>query len=551
MFNTLSFRSQVLILFCGLALLVLAGAAHGQGFLVSPARMEFAPETGDEVTQNLTIRNTSTFAVSVTITPSLLGQTPVGLSNPLDPKIRTPETAALRPCYDWMKVEQDRVTVPALDRAVIPVKLTVPRSARGYYSAVLVLDSVPPVDDEDERARLTVRFLVPVLVDVQGPLARERLLLDDMSMEYHERTPLLPADSVCRVKVQNAGETMLQLQARVSVEALVEGRWYKVTDAKPFGFLILPGVTLDMPHSLGRRLPSGRYKVRTSLWMNGREKTRGEREIDFIGDPTAKLPFDVALIVNPTQLDVKTLPGGLRTAIITLQNPTAQTVQVAARAAFPPELKGVALGNVRGDEFDCSAWMRVDPPMVELRGNSRQNIKVTFMPPRGKELQPNCYANIEMKVVTTDGQSVGDISVPVWAQTSAVEDLEPAIHEGLLTISREEGDIYAVNAQFENIGNVHFLPEVSIKLLTQAGRPVQIDKLDTDITRVLPLGRPQYTGALDFSTVAPGTYLVLATLTAGGKQVNSSLPIRVELDGEQKVITVIKEEPANPEPSET
>jgi len=538
----------MLVLFCSLVLLGLAGAVHGQGFLVSPARMEFAPQTGDEMTQNLTIRNTSTFAMTVTVTPNLLGQTPVGLSNPLEPNIRTPETTALRPCYDWMKIEQQRVVVPALDRAIIPVKLTVPRNARGFYSAVLVLDSVPPEDTEEERARLTVRFLVPVLVDVQGPLARERLILGDMGMDYRERTALLPADSICHVKVQNAGETCLQLQARVSVEALVDGRWYKVTDATPFGFLILPGVTLDIPHALGRRLPSGHYKVRTALWMNGREKTRGEREIDFVGDPTAKLPFDVPLIVTPAQLDVKTLPGSLRTVIVTLENPTAQAVQVAAWAAFPPELKGVALGNVRGDEFDCSAWMRVDPATVELPGNSRQNIKITFLPPKGKVLQPNCYANIDMKVITPDGQTVGALSVPVWAQTSAEADLEPAIQKRLLTISQEDGDMYAVNALFENIGNVHFLPEVSIRLLTQSGRAIQVNKLDTNITRVLPLGRPQYTGALDFSTVNPGAYVIWAMLTAGGKQVNSSLPIKVELDGEQKVITVIKEEPATPEP---
>jgi len=283
--------------------------------------------------------------------------------------------------------------------------------------------------------------------------------------------------------------------------------------------------------------------------MNGREKTRGEREIDFTGDPTARLPFDVALIVKPEQVEVKALPGSMRTAILTLQNPTTQPVRVATRAAFPSELQGVALGTVKGDEFACSSWMRVEPATLELPGNSRQNIKVTLIPPKGQALQPNCYANIDLKVTTPDGQSVGDLQVPVWVQTTATADLEPAIKPGLLTITQEQGDLYAVTALFENVGNVHFMPEVAIKLLTAAGRPVQIKQIDSDISRVLPLGRPHYTGALDFSTVNPGAYIIWAILTTGGTQVNSSLPIRIEMNGEQKVITVIKEEPTAPPPA--
>ncbi|MCK4323591.1 MAG: hypothetical protein KAW89_03605, partial [Armatimonadetes bacterium] len=454
-------------------LLALGGSAYAQGFMVKPMKMELTARPGQTVEKALQLRNTTARGTETLMVRALeLGQSSGGSWQAIDPANEEVDTSHLRSSLKWMELSADSVDIASMEAENVMVRLKVPRGARGFYGATLLVRSKPTAPKPEPGhigIGIVIQFLIPVVVNIQGPPARERIELADVDMQYVAATEERPGTTTVLVQVKNSGETYGRLAGKVTVLRQAGKHWQRVADATIPERGIIPGVTITLTEDIERRLPSGRYKLQGILRVGGRPKVRINKEIDFEGDPTiTTVAADVPLMLQPPTMTIQAVPGSRRSTVLTVQNPTEETVKVACGVAVPPGLRGVAMGSITGDDFTCAPWTEVNPQTFTIRGGGQRNIRITVKFPHMENAQPNYYADLHLQATYPDGQSAGAMKAMIWVQNAKAES-EPQAQAMSLNLAQQEEDKYSVTAQFGNVGNVHFTPAATATVATGIG----------------------------------------------------------------------------------
>ena len=521
------------------ALGVLAGStsAWPQGFMVKPMLMEFSARRGQVIERDLQLRNIrSDEAATLTIKTVLLRQGPTGAW-----MIVTAEngsTQALPSCLPWLRLSSTSVRIPPLEATTVRVRLQVPRGARGFYAGGILVQSTPRRGGGS--IAVVIRFLIPVLLQIQAPLSTQDLRLGAVGMDYRPEADKRSATTEVWLTVINRGATYSRIEGRVDLSRQAGTTWRLLTQAPIRQIGITPNATLRLTADLARVLPSGRYKLDGTLFVDGLRTARMSKETDFEGDPSvATVPTDVPLMLDPPALTIKAVPGSRRTAVVTVQNPSDDALRVACEVQVPPGLSGVAMGSITGEDFTCAPWTEVVPQSFTLGATGQRNIRLTVNFARVENPKPNYYADLSLTTSYLDHQSAGKTQAMVVVQNPTAQSQLKAQPVGL-TIAQQEGDRYAVTARFANIGNVHFTPSASARVVSPIGEVVAKAKLETTAGIVLPLGTPRFSGAIDFGNVKPGVYILVATMEYGGEEVSTKLPVRVETKEHRKLVTVLE-----------
>lgn len=532
------------------AALAAACRCSAQDFMVKPMSMDLAARPGESVEKQLEFRNSaSDKSVNLTVVGAELGQTPDGgwavSTAEADSKTRP------RSCLKWLSLVRSTVEIRPADTATDTLRIRVPQGARGSFAAALLVRTVPATP-EPGKVAIVIQFAIPIIVNIQGPQAREMLKPSDagIRMRSGAQNEFLGSDAV--VQVTNDGESIVHVGGAAQVEWLAGTNWRRLTEVPLPDRSVLPGSVVNLASDLKRRLPSGRYRVKGRISVDGRYKGRIEKEIDFTGDPsTSTAVADVTLGVQPGLVAEEVAPGSRRSVVVQVRNPGTDTLQVDCHATLPAKLSGVAMGNTLGDSFSCAPWIDVLPQTFTLRGGGRQNVRlITVIPEDGVE-HPNYYADLMVRASYPDGQSAGETQSLVWVHNTKVEDSPNAGPMGI-TLTGQGGNSYAVAARFGNVGDTHYTPTAVATVGTIIGEVAAKVDLETASRVVLPLGTPQFSGVIDFTGVKPGDYLLTAAMSYGQDKVcKQSLPIKVSQKGTQKIVTVVERTPQEASPGKT
>jgi len=540
-------------LFC---IMICPTRALAQGLLsIKPAKVEFDARAGQTVEKVLKLANTGADKAEILDLRLVeLTQGRNGAVWMIEPGSEL-DTSKLASCLKWVKLSAESVEVQPVSRAVVTVTVKIPPSARGFYSAGLLANVRR--QRADKGVSIFVRFLIPILVEIQGRPVRQKIELNDVGMDFIEDRQEQPATTLLSLGIANQGRTFSRIKGTARVMRYWEGHWGHVTTAKFKELGILPGIELNLQSDLARRLPSGRYKLTGTLYVDGRRIRPLEKEVDFAGDPTVtRLAVDTPLTLEPPILSVIAVPGANRTAVIKIENASGDPVTIEAAAAIPPVLRGVALGDLKGEDLSCAEWVKVMPEKFTLRGGGRQNIGAIIKMPRAENMHANYYGVLSLRARYADGQSAGETTTLVLVENKNVP-LKPAAQVVKVTLAADEPSKYIVQAKSANIGNVHYTPKCTAELATVLGPSVMQTLLSGKTGLMLPLETRDFSGVLDFSRVNPGTYLIKGILEyADRKAVNKELPIRVSLDdSQQRLVEIIKPGEKEPElaaaPAET
>jgi len=536
----------------GLAILLAAsGNAHAQGFMVKPMKMEFAPRPGQIMKQRLELHNLGVVEAKmidlrlVDLTQSQEGHWRIVTESELGVG-----TSKVPSCLKWIKLSAESVNVEPLQMAPVTVTVRAPPGARGFYCAGLIARTRPPPGVKG--IAIVVRFLIPVLVEIQGRPVRQKIELADLGMEFREKSEEKPATTLVRVGIANEGRTYSRIKGGVKVMRFWEGHWRNVTAAPIKEVGILPGVNLNLETDIERCLPSGKYKLMGTLYVDGRRIRPLEKEIEFVGDPTVtRVAVDTALVLEPPELSISGAPGATRTSVIKVENASEDAVNIEAASVMPPVLRGVAFGDLKGDELTCAEWVKVSPAKFTLRAGGKQNIRVIAQMPKADPDATSGHANyyglLTLRAAYPDGQGAGETTTLVCVENKKVE-AEPAAQGMALTLAAEEPSKYIVQAKFANTGNVHFTPKCRATLSTGIGAAVAETVLSSEAGLMLPLEVRGFSGVLDFTNVEVGTYLLKAMLEyAPGKAAAKQIPIRVSLEEGNKVVTIVQAKEETPE----
>ncbi|GGL71670.1 hypothetical protein [Wenxinia marina] len=451
----------------------------------------------------------------------------------------------------FLELDSDSLEIAPLSPATATLQFRAPRDARGTYVAALLAETPAPEQIEGGVV-VRIRFLIPVIFDIQGRPARQDVRLEEPAMAFVDESGQAPT-TVASMTIANAGQTLSRVEGTIIVERRSGDSWRTVTRSELRERSILPGMTLELLSDLERRLPSGEYRLRGELTVDGRRLAPVVREIDFEGDPTIdSVAYDTELRLTPGLVELDVVPGATRTGVFRIENPGENPVQVRLASATPRELLGVRMGELDGTDISAASWTRIQPETFTLRAGGSQNVRVISALPGDAAEHGNFYANMILSGTYPDGQSAGSQNSIVHLSNAAVPSMPDGVVEQLGAAEAEAG-IYAVQVRFVNTGNVHLEPNARLLLVTPQGQSVRNVGLTSDEGMLLPLARRIYGGELSLEGLDPGVYGLRAVLDLGdGVEVAGQQIAAVEAgpDGGAMRLVLLEGEDFNPEATE-
>lgn len=528
----------------GVVLWVCAGSAFGQ-FTVEPMKVELQVTPGKIVKSIVRIRNYDPNEMhTIDLKVVELTQSEEGswaIVDPNDPN--TGDVSKLSSCSSWLQVNTGSVTVEPLQ--VVPLELTlrIPRGSRGFHTAG-ILASVRPRPDLTGVV-LDVRFLVPVVVEVEGRTVRPKVEATDVGMEFVPASGAGQATTLVSMRIENSGETFSRLRPIARVWSFSGGHWRVISTADFSESGIIPGAKLNLKASLHKSLPAGKYKIAGMAYVDGRPSKRIEREIDFAGDPqVTQVAADTPLDLEPTDMIIDGLPGAMRAETIKVFNGANETVNIRVALGLPGYLQNTVVGDVRGVDLDCTGWIKVVPEQFTLQGESgRQNLQVIATMPSPAATHPCYYSMLALWATYPDGQGAGVTTMPICVRNTNISADPNA--QGLRVDIQDLGQSnYLIAARFGNFKTIHFTP-VTVKAAVipttgAAGIPRASIFLSGDPGLMLPFEQRQFSGVMDFSTLPADTYVLRARLEyAPGLYAPYDKLIQVSIEGDQRVVRVL------------
>ncbi len=529
-----------LFIFLIAAFLIYSWPAYGQGFMVKPMKMEIQSRAGQSVEKILELRNTTaneTLILDLKLMELTQGKT--GAWWLIDPGSNI-DTSNLHSCLKWIELSAQSVEVKPLEMVPVKINVRIPRSARGFYAAALIAQTKPSEPKEGRiRIGIVIRFLIPILVEIQGRPVRQKIELSDADLEFFEQSEENPATTIVSMNITNKGGTYSRLKGNLNVMWQTGEYWQRVTSADFPEVGIIPGIELNLKSDLERRLPSGKYKLTGTLYVDGRPIKPFIKEIEFVGDPTiSKVIADTSLILEPSTLSMKTVPEGTRTSAIKVWNLSEETVNISVDVEVPESLPGVALGELTGEELSCARWVEVIPDNFTLISGRHRNIRVMARLPKSEKMYANYYATLVLHATYTDGQSAGKNTSLILLENTEIK-AKPAAQIIKVGLAVEEGARYIIQAKSANVGNVHFTPQCKATVSKPDGTTVLEATLSGQGQVMLPLETRDFSGILDFSEIEEGIYRLSVLMDYAKNIVSKILPIQVSLEEGEKIVTVI------------
>jgi len=544
--KNLFFNGSARVLVIGIVLAVLllsAGSASGQ-FIVSPMKIMLQPRPGRLARETIEIQSHDPSEISIIDFRVVeLSQDEYGewiFIEPNDPILES-GTIKLASCREWISFDPNTISLNPLTMAPVVVTLKVPPRIRGFYGAA-ILATLRPRPDVTGVA-FVLRFLIPVLVEIQSRTPRNKVGMTDIGMEFSEPSGLRPATTLVSMDIANEGGTYSSLTGLVRVRGFWGGHWREITVADLGESSIIPGAKFTLRSNIMRSLPPGRYRLHGALFVDGRPVKGIEKDIDFAGDPRAKkTATDAPLILEPREISINSLPGASRRTTVKVHNIADETINIRTIVALPRILDGIARSDgLKGEDLNCAEWVRVEPDKFALGANSSKNIRIISEMPNPTSMHPCYYSILYLQALYADGQNAGITTAPICVLNRNVE-ASPTVQKGKLTLSDLGSSKYLVVSTFSNFGSIHFEPHCRAALTTLSG--ITIDKITLSSSKtglLIPFETRDFSGVLDFSKVAAGTYRVTGLIEyAPGEVISKQIAIQVSVFGDQRVVQILQ-----------
>jgi len=520
---------------------VFVGRASGQ-FLMQPLKLELSPRAGELVKENLLLQNTSADQQhTITLRVLELSQDDDAVWSIVEPGSGF-DTSKLSSCKDWIKLQYETLQLRPMTILPVSLEMRVPRNARGFYAAAIHVEMSPvPRMVQGRAVLLQFSVLAPVLVQIEGWAPPHKVELTDVGMRFQQE-PNKPATSIVTMSVANDGGSYSRLQGKVWLSAISGDNVRQIATPEFLECSIIPGVQVTLKSDIERSLPSGKYRLQGTLFVDGRRVKPIEKEIDFIGDPRlTRAAADAALDLRPLDVSVQTQPGATRTETLTVTNASNERVNVTTAVAIPPVLTGVGIPErgLTGDDLNCAPWVEVVPKEFTIAPGRSQNLRIITRMPNPIAVHAWYYALLYLRATYPDGQNAGVRKAYICVSNKQVE-AKPQARPWPLQIEHQGRSEYNIKGTFFNDGEMHFRPSCMAIIRMPDGayvRSLLLSGQPEDV--MLPLEPRTFSGVLDFAGIPNGFYRLAATLQYGTADVVTvPVPINVSGTSDQKVVEI-------------
>ncbi len=500
-------------------IVLLAGSSAFGDFLVQPITLRKQVYPGRQIPLEFKVENLSRDTTEeVSLRLGELTQDANGVWNEIDPNNpRGIDLTKLRSCKNWLECDVESVVVDPFQVVPITMMATIPAGTRGFYFAVLIASTAPrQVEIDGTGALIALRYLVPIVLEVQGVPLQHQVELTDLDMVYHPATLNRPtAAVVASMSIKNKGGTYSRLAGVVRVFQESGGNWRRIADLKLPATGIIPNVSLSLKRDVGTLLPSGKYRMEGYLYVDGRRGGAAQKEIDFQGNDRVVDPRTIAPIhVDKEDLLIDVVPGAGRGGTVMVTNESEDPVTVTVEFVLPPHMRNLMSGRgVRGDDLSCVDWVIVRPEEFTLPRYGRRSVNLNVRMPTTIAECPNYYGTLRLHATHDDGSSAGMKVVNVClTNTKAARTNE--VGGEWLSLSEATPGRYVVSARFFN-GGVTYVYGRCRGLVTGSGDNIYRQFLMEDTGEggiLLPFEKRTFSGVLDVSDIPVGFYRLTAVL---------------------------------------
>ena len=545
--------------------LLFTQSIHAQ-FMVQPMVYEISAVPRERIRTEIVLQNMGrdeTKYVRVSVVELL--QTESGTWNAIDPNdpldaAQVIDLGEHRSCRDWIRLadlpNNGLVEVPIMDRNLIPVNITVPAAVRGFYTAAIVAS----LEARPDQTGVVVRyeFIVPVLITIAGGALPKRISLVDAGLEYVPANGTAPETTLVTVGVKNTGGTYGQIVGVAQlIQLLKDDKTRLVKKNIVFDTVgIIPGSRLKLAEDIYKNLPTGTYRIKASLYVDGRLSRSISRVVNYVGPGGSGglARREAAIRLEPPQVEMEIAPGRAASAVVTVFNNADEPVTIKSYALVPEALANKALGTgEKLDDLSCAEWLSIKPSELVVRAFSKRNLRLFLRMPDRRRLpqwgyDPGAYyANLRLYGFYGDDSLAGVINAHVCVKDKTVQATANVAKRGL-KIEATGDSKFDVVATFENQSLIHIEPTCMVALYlldggAGAGEQVSYDRLQNGQQGdaiMLPFERRVFSRELDFSRRIPGTYRVEASFILGGNAVpvvqTKTIEIFIRQDGVERAV---------------
>jgi hypothetical protein len=436
------------------------------------------------------------------------------------------DISKLRSCQSWLRLMRKSVEIRPLNREPVQLILDVPSGTQGYYCAALLAQTLLGQQMvEGYMSDVVLEFVVPIIVEVQGRLVKQAVQLTDVGLEFRPQDERTEAATLVTLSVKNDGGTYSILRGYARIWGKLGAHWRKIADREFTGDIsIIPGAEFSMKTDVGCALGAGDYKVEGYLFVDGAQGPAFGKELTFSGDPRVRGPVKGtgALDLDPMEVIVECGPGQTRFSSLLVVNAYEEAVDVTVSVGLPDQMVDRATDTLRGDQFDCSSWLKVDPLSFRLEGKQRFNLKILSEMP-ADATNPTYYAMIRLHARhVADGQEAGRTDSRICIVNKKIPG-NILIQGFPMRLAELTPSRYSVVAQFGNYGSTHVQPSCRAFLTAiPSNEVIKTFNLSNDVLSqgglLLPLETRNFRGVMDVSGVADGSYRLTAILMNGRDQ---------------------------------
>ncbi|HUT46125.1 MAG TPA: hypothetical protein VMX36_07545 [Sedimentisphaerales bacterium] len=539
------------IIAIGAALLVSAGPAFGQ-FTVQPMKLELAVTPGKIVKSVLRVKSFDPDEVyTIDMSVVELNQSEDGAWAIIEPNdITDPNSdffgfdiSKLSSCKEWISMRPNNFQLDPDGVVPVEISLSVRRGVRGFFGAGILATTSPMRGVGD--VSIVVRFVVPVILEIQDRPIRPRVQATDVGMEFIPTTGEYEARTMVSMDIENTGGTFSRVRPAVRIWSFSGGHWRVITTTEFQETGIIPGAKLKLRTDISKNLPKGKYKAAGILFVDGRRTKRVEKEMEFAGDPAvARVAADAPLDLDPVDVTMDGMPGATRTATLKVYNASDETVNIRTAMGLPGILQVGAFGDVKGEDLDCTGWLKVTPEQFTLRGEGgQQTLRIVTTMPDTSMPHPSYFSLLALWASYPDGQQAGHTTANICVRNNLV-DAQPVAEAMKLTLQDLGESKYLVVARFGNYGTVQFVPiRVKAALTILSGPSAGINIVSTFLrgnrNLMLPFETREFSEVLDLSYVPADRYSLAAAIEyAPGKWEPKQMAIRVSIEGERRIVQI-------------
>ena len=540
------------IIAIGAALLVSAGPAFGQ-FTVQPMKLELAVTPGKIIQSALRVQsfdpdeihniNMSVIELSQSEDGAWAIIEPNNLTDPNSPFFGF-DISKLSSCKDWISMSPSNFDLDPNGVEPVEVSIRIRRGVKGFFGAG-ILATTSPMQGAG-NVSVVVRFFVPVIIEIQDRPIRPRVQATDVGMKFIQATGESPAITTVSMNIENTGGTFSRVKPAVRLWSFSGGHWRVITTTEFSETGIIPGAKLKLQTYVRKNLPKGKYKAAGILYVDGRRTKRIEKEIEFAGDPAvARVAADAPLDLDPVDVTMDAMPGATRTATLKVINASNETVNIRTAMGLPNILQLGALGDVKGEDLDCTEWVKITPEQFTLRGEGgQQTLRIVTTMPNASLPHPCYFSLLALHASYPDGQNAGYTTTNICVRNKMVDAQPEAV--ALKLVPQDLGDSkYLVVARFGNYGKVQFVPiRIKTALTMTSGASAGINRasmfLGGNPNLMLPFETREFSGVLDLTYIPADRYTLAAAMEyAPGKWAPKQMAIRVSIEGERRIVQVL------------